>query len=116
MAPRRPETLRCSEDRLLNQADQSPNIVDRPVRSARTFVVRADISLTHFSGNKKKSAVQDTASEPASSIVHCESKNLRAPSFIWFSIEILSSTLILPTSQLHAWLHGMHYVMHKIFN
>ena len=37
-APLRPNTQRCLEDRELNQARSKPDTVNRPVRTARTFV------------------------------------------------------------------------------
>jgi len=38
IAPRRPKMQRHLEDRELNHARSKPDTVDRPVRSARTFV------------------------------------------------------------------------------
>ena len=46
VAPRRPKIQRCSEDRELNQARSKPDTVDRPVRTARTFVHRYNIHKT----------------------------------------------------------------------
>ena len=38
IAPLRPKTQKHLEDRELNQARSKPNIVNRPVRTARIFV------------------------------------------------------------------------------
>ena len=68
IAPLRPKTERRLEDRELNQARSKPDTVNRPVRTARTFVHHYNSTQYCFSQSSEDASLQTLLSVTPSSV------------------------------------------------